>query len=43
MRLERTLALGEAVAHLTANQQRAIVIALPALEELVELLRGDTR
>jgi DNA-binding MarR family transcriptional regulator len=43
MRLERTLALGEAVAHLTANQQRALVIALPALEELVELLRGDAR
>lgn len=43
MRLERTLALGEAVAHLTADQQRAIVIALAALEELVELLRGDAR
>jgi DNA-binding MarR family transcriptional regulator len=43
MKRERTLALGEAVSHLDANQQRAIVIALPALEELVELLRGDAR
>jgi DNA-binding MarR family transcriptional regulator len=43
MRLERTLALGEAVAHLTPSKQRAIVMALPALEELVELLRGDAR
>jgi DNA-binding MarR family transcriptional regulator len=41
MRLERTLALGEAVAHLSPSKQRAVVMALPALEELVELLRGD--
>jgi DNA-binding MarR family transcriptional regulator len=43
MRLERTLALGEAVAHLTPSKQRVIVMALPALEELVEVLRGDAR
>lgn len=43
MRLERTLALSEAVTQLSLNQQRAIVIALPALEELMELLRGDAR
>lgn len=41
MRLERTWALSEAVAELTLSRQRAIVNALPALEELVELLRGD--
>ena len=43
MRLERTLALGEAVSRLTASQQRALVDALPTLEELVELLRRDAR
>ncbi len=40
MRHERTLALREAVEQLTPVQQRALVDALPALEDLVELLRG---
>ncbi len=43
MRLERTLALDEAVSRLTASQQRALMEALPTLEELVELLRRDAR
>jgi DNA-binding MarR family transcriptional regulator len=43
MRLERTLALRQAVAALSPRQQRAIVNALPALEEVVELLRESTR
>lgn len=43
MRLERTLALRQAVASLSPSQQRAIVNALPALEEVVELLRESTR
>ena len=41
MRQERTLALSEAVAHLRPVEQRAIVEALPALEELVDILRSE--
>ncbi|NNN09764.1 MAG: MarR family transcriptional regulator, partial [Acidimicrobiaceae bacterium] len=43
MRLERTIALGEAVSQLSASQQRALLLAVPALEEVVEFLRGSAR
>ncbi len=43
MRHERTIALGAAVAQLTVSQQRALGDALPALEDLVDLLRRSAR
>jgi len=43
MRHERTLALSDALTRLTTKQRRALVDALPALEELVEQLRQEAR